>query len=251
MSNVELASKVISCKDTTTNQSNGKEGANPVSNLDIMKELEKINNKLDESNNKMSKVQNSLESLVNRMDRVENRVDNLEKTKNEYLLETDQQISTANQVLISQINDLQKNLLRMEIHSRKSNLLFYGIPDSEQEDCCVVMRDFLTHYMGMDANIAARFKNAHRLPSRQSRGRPPPIIVSFLQMKDRDEILARAKNLAKTKMSVRTDLPPHLKKERGRLAEIAYNLRKEGKRTSIKLKDTTIELYVNGAKFEA
>ena len=100
--------------------------------------------------------------------------------------------------------------------------------------------------------------NIHRLPTKSTpigatnAPEPPdPIIVRFARMSDRDNLLrafeqprrprnATEKSPARVRITVRTDLPPRMKRERGRLASIAYNLRKT--------KNLKTKIAVRGAK---
>ena len=95
--------------------------------------------------------------------------------------------------------------------------------------------------------------NAHRLPrktnaesQRVSNGASPdPIIVRFARMFDRDRVLRAFERpppqadqrgaaaptpeapASRRRITIRSDLPPDMKRERGRLASVAYNLRKK------------------------
>ena len=99
-------------------------------------------------------------------------------------------------------------------------------------------------------------------PTSQPKNEPCPIIIRFASMFDRDRVLhayefqprknqrdpANSSSQATwdpayARVSVRTDLPPKLKKERGRLAAIAYKLRREDKvATRIKLSGSKVLL---------
>ena len=146
---------------------------------------------------------------------------------------------------------LEKKLLMMEVYQRKANLLFYGIIESKDENVYEKLRNVFID-LGIPSEEAARVMivNAHRLPrrSRDADGSaadqgPDPIIAKFAIMRDRQQVIdayqARSKKptdghdpatssgRARSRISVRTDLPLAMKFRRGKLATIAYNLRKE------------------------
>lgn len=74
---------------------------------------------------------------------------------------------------------------------------------------------------------------------------PEAIIVKFACLKDRNTILDRVHEVKLPKgKSVRTDLPGPMKKKRAQLAQKAYQLRKEGLKTRILEKPTSVELQV-------
>ena len=120
--------------------------------------------------------------------------------------------------------------------------------------------------LGIEEEIAMliAIANAHRLPRRESEGQasaagaqaPPPIIARFCYMHDRNRILTAFEDQqrkrtrssgetshARTRITVRTDLPPAMKIRRLILANEAYKLRKEkGVSTRIFQKGTELHL---------
>ena len=87
--------------------------------------------------------------------------------------------------------------------------------------------------------------NCHRLPRRDGNG-PDPIIVKFGCMGDRDATLEAAKSRGFIKgrkpVMAYSDLPTDMKRERGRLAEVAKKLRQEGKKARIMVVSTRVFL---------
>ena len=171
--------------------------------------------------------------------------------------------------VVKHSKDLDNKITLMEIYSRKNNLLFYGIKESQTEDVFDVLRKaFIT--LGLDEKRAAGISliNAHRLPRRspngespvssQSKGSPPvPIIAKFVTIPDRDAVLnafeqqqrlrgresAAQAGPAPNRITVRTDLPPALKVRRGVLATEAFKLRRErGVATKIVLQGAKVVL---------
>ena len=151
------------------------------------------------------------------------------------------------------LQSLEEKLLLMEIHDRKNNVLIYGIEEKEGEDTQQVTLDALHHNYAtkdehMDRGIV--LLACHRLPqSRFARpdaaGKPPPcpIIARFAYASDR-QFFGDTRNMRRgCKLRVLDDLPPVMKQERGRLASIAYQLRKEDKlKTKIVVRKTKVLL---------
>ena len=179
------------------------------------------------------------------------------------------QIPELHAKLEKEIATLKDQLLSTEIYNRKSNLLFYGIHESQDEDIFVVLRNVFCSELGIPKKEAndITIVNAHRLPhprhkvQDQEAGqgaqqlRPRPVIAKFLFVKQRDQILQafqngrRRGNQTTTPgqeggrgITVRTDLPPALKARRGILAKTAFNLRREGKFTRIIINGTRVVL---------
>ena len=164
------------------------------------------------------------------------------------------------------LSKLEEKLILMEIYNRKSNLLFYGIPESRGENVFTLLRStFVSLGVSEQDADAITFANAHRLPQRNassssSTASPPapaPIIAKFTAMMDRDHVLStfeqQQRNRVKVnaaqpgqpphRFTVRTDLPPGLKARRAILATKAYQLRKDrGVSTKIILKGAEIAL---------
>ena len=102
--------------------------------------------------------------------------------------------------LENEIKKLEEKMTLMEIYNRKMNLLFYGVQEQKDENIFETLQNVFDK-LGMDDGRARniKFANAHRLPARRDTGRPEepqrpprpsPIIVKFLSMTDRDEVLS-------------------------------------------------------------
>lgn len=161
-------------------------------------------------------------------------------------------------------DDLEEKLILFEIHERKLNLLVYGTRMSPNEnvykECFAVFASVL-NISPEEAMRTIPLTNAHRLPRRKpstSYGagdsqQPDPIIVRFGRMQDRDRVLFASQQRQRPtrgpaqsadstpKIVLRTDLPAVMKRERGRLASIAYHLRKERR-------DISTRIIVNGTR---
>lgn len=152
--------------------------------------------------------------------------------------------------------EIDEKLIQLELHNRKQNLLFYGIAPRPQEDIYATMSEVIAKLMNIPVQEAAHIPiiNAHRLPTRkpaQNAGgdnRPDPVIVRFAKMSDRDKILhafeyprpndhRSVPRPTGPRVTVRTDLPPSMKRDRGRLAHVGYELRTKqpGLKTRIKV----------------
>ena len=169
------------------------------------------------------------------------------------------------------IEELDEKITLSEIHDRKLNLLVYGLqPTNGKENIYDVVHEVFIHLMGISKEEASRIPlaNAHRLPpsTRAATGspQPPAIIIRFARMIDRDRLLYGFERRPRqqstdssadtssaqlpppspfSRVTIRTDLPPKLKRERGRLASIAYSLRKKDHlATRIKIVGTKVML---------
>jgi DNA gyrase/topoisomerase IV subunit A len=130
----------------------------------------------------------------------------------------------------------ENRVILKDIHDRKTNLLFYGIPEGPQENAEDTLRSYFVNTLKVNPNRVddIYFKNVHRLPKseyqRQHKPTAPPcIIATFLQMKDRDMIFNAKRILKGTEQTIQTDLPALMKKRRAILSREAYTIRVQEK----------------------
>ncbi|XP_072176987.1 uncharacterized protein [Diadema setosum] len=158
--------------------------------------------------------------------------------------------------------DMEEKMLLYEIHNRKLNLLIYGVTPQSNENVYEEVYTVLANLLGVSRDQAEKIPltNAHRVPrarnprenqSDRANNPPDPIIVRFSRMVDRDRVLRAferpvqredppraaapraaapgATKVSNERITIRSDLPPSMKRERGRLAAIAYKLRQQQK----------------------
>ena len=152
-------------------------------------------------------------------------------------------LPTLETKLMKEIDSLKDKLVASEIYQRKANLLFYGLPQKSNENVDQVLREaFVSLGLSREDAKSVSIINLHRLPKRNdTNNAPPAIIAKFVYMADRNRILAAYERKSTRhgndrndappqptpRISVRSDLPPALKKQRSTLASKAYRLRKE------------------------
>ena len=152
------------------------------------------------------------------------------------------------------ITELDEKITLSEIHDRKSNLLIYGIPPKANENIYETVHDMFGHFLTISMEEAKHIPlvNAHRLPpanrddssSERQPAQPPAVIIRFARMIDRDRLLNAYEHRPRqqsqsqrqqrapagssgpsaptafspfSRVTIRTDLPPKMKRERGRL----------------------------------
>jgi hypothetical protein len=161
----------------------------------------------------------------------------------------DEIIPSLHDQLQGEINGLKKQRLASELYSKKSNLLFHGIPESSDEDCDLTLRTFLKNELKYNTDTLI-LANVHRLPTKQdnrNNGKPKPIIVKFVLMKDRDAILARAGALknATRKYGISPHLLREMQQQRSQLLAPKRQAIAEGKRAFIKTIGTEVKLFID------
>lgn len=158
-------------------------------------------------------------------------------------------LNKAKEELETKVNTLDNKLLLQEKQDRKYNLLFYGIPEEPSEDLEDKLKNIFLNDLNLDYSRVSKmyFAHGHRLPSK-SPG-PKPIILRFTNYGDRDLVLSNAYKLGGSRRRIIADWPVQMKNERGRLAKVAYKIRKEEKMQT-RIKDKGLEVYLEVRKDE-
>lgn len=119
-------------------------------------------------------------------------------------------------------------LLDLEARSRRQNLIFHNITESENEtwdQCETTLVEFIKDNMKLgDAASDIVFQRVHRLGQKKvgvdRSGRPwkpRPIIAGFRDFKIKESVLSAAFNLKGSAFSVSSDYPAEIRQARGKL----------------------------------
>jgi hypothetical protein len=198
----------------------------------------KLDKKLDDG---FEKVTERVDKLSDKLEVLEVDVDNVKQSqaKDHEKMEKMEQ----------ELGELRRSLLLTQVYSRKYHLLLYGVEgfESSPAACIERVRKFASENLKLDEDFAKKLviRNAHRLQKRDVG--PTPIIVVFLYWQQRDAFMRAGRNLAGTKMSVRTDLPPVLKQRRGQLASAAYEIRRD-EHVQARVQEKGIDVWIETRK---
>jgi hypothetical protein len=210
-------------KMATENANNG----DSVSLSDLHKCIVSMGLKLDDG---FADIKTSLSNLTEKVESIKMEVENIKADQ-----ASDREIIGD---LREEVKDLRASLLHTQVYSRKYHLLVYGLQghETDPKDTIDKVRTFAKNNLKMDESVAnsLRIRHAHRLQRRENG--PAPIIIHFLYWSERESFLRAGPNLRQTNMSVRSDLPPELKKKRGELAREAYEIRQNGQQARLREK---------------
>lgn len=149
----------------------------------------------------------------------------------------------------AQIDELERKMLLQEKHDRRYNLLFYGFTEDSEENLSEVMKTFFRSKLELEEDRVNKmvFANIHRMPT-ESKG-PKPVIIKFSTMADRDLVFSKAfhSTLRDERKRILTDLPVAMKRERGRLAQKAYELRKD-ENLKTRIQESGLSVYLEVRK---
>ena len=136
-------------------------------------------------------------------------------------------------------------VIDLEARSRRNNLIFHGIPESNRHENEHDLTERLYFLFGQQMGmldpqiIQVLFQRIHRLgpPRIPRRGHPPPkprpIIACFRDFPMRQEVLNRAKLLKGTEFTISEDFPTEIRDARGDLWEEFRNARRENLRPKL------------------
>ena len=105
-----------------------------------------------------------------------------------------QELSSATatmRMLASRIEQLELENANLEAYMRRSNLIFEGCTEEENEDTFMIIESVIKTRLNLDINLRSELDKAHRY-SQSIVGRPRPIIARFLKHSVRDTVLKSA-----------------------------------------------------------
>lgn len=211
--------------------------------------FEELKDDISAVKNDMTEVTTDVVNMKSQLDEVEKSMDFHASKVDQVEKEQDEKREKMNKELNEKIEELNNKLMMLEKHDRKYNLIFYGIGEERNEKLYEKMRYFFTRHLKVEEEKAKEihFSNGHRLPTDSKFKGPKPVIMRFSSYEDRELVISRAYHLAGSDMRILTDLPVQMKKERARLAKIAYDIRQQEK-LKTRIKDRGLEVTLEVRK---
>ena len=143
------------------------------------------------------------------------------------------------------LSQQQLRIIDLEARSRRNNLLFFNIPEPEQESdtgCEQALCDFLATQLKLNEEQLSRvvFQSVHRL-GRPRRGvapngqawKPRPVIAGFRDFKCKQDILFSSSCLKGSPFAIREDFPAEIRTARGKLWDDFKNAKSQNLRARI------------------
>lgn len=207
-----------------------------LTNSDLLIEQRTNFNRLIDALNSMNEQIEEIKAVKNQVIEHENKLTNLtEKVIPDLKRDLTHEINLVNAKLLERIETIERENLMVNAHSRRLHLIVNGIKPAEfqrgeSEDTEAVFRDLLKNKLKLDHAYVDRmlFRDVHRLPKSNQHDGPPPIIAAFLCQEHRNRVLANAKELKGTRISLKPDLPKELNKLRGKFLNEMTRLRERG-----------------------
>ena len=123
--------------------------------------------------------------------------------------------------LEKKVYELTQKSIDQEARSRRNNLMFYGVPETDDDNASAELQKFLIEKCGIANGKDLLIQRVHRLPTRKLPGKTRPIIASFVDFRQRELVRNAKKNLT-GRQSISEDLPKPIRDAR-RLLSAEFN----------------------------
>ena len=204
--------------------------------------IDTVNRKLSSIEEKLTGAQNSAEFASSKAEEAIERAEAAEKLA----LSLKQQ----NDRLKHEVTVLKERVIQGEGQSRRNNLLFDGLPESNTneswQDCENLLVDTLVNKMGIVDGKSIKFERVHR-KGQLIPGKQRTVIAAFLSYKDRERVWNNKKVLRNTNIRVSEDFAPEVNNERKVLYPIYKKALTMESMKPVRLKVN--KLYINNREF--
>lgn len=204
-------------------------------------ELASLKNEVIKAESKVGEVSDKVEGMERSL---EFQAQTIEQSE----IKLTEKLEKASSDLDTKIKAMNQKLKLLEKQDRKYNLLFYGVAEERSENLFEKIRQLCKEDLEIHAETVDNmyFAHGHRIPSERNEG-PKPIIIRFCSYQDRELVLSRAYKLAGSRRRILSDLPVDMKKERGRLAKAAYDIR-QNEKLQTRIRDKGLEVFLEVRK---
>ena len=217
------------CKDSTNERlSSIEEKLNML--LVVLPELENYKSRINQLEEENKSLQTSLQNAQTEIEDLKalvNGVDSQQRNTN-----------TAQERIEKELNELRRRHVKLECHSRRGNLKFFGLKEQENEsnsDTEAVLREFMRTKLKIlpSDEKQIQFDRVHRISTRSRDGRnsePRPIIVKLSVFQDKNFIKSFIKNLPKgSNIGISDDFPKKVDEIRKKLYPVLKAAKHEKK----------------------
>ena len=149
-----------------------------------------------------------------------------------------------------EMDHLRLQLLNYEVYSRRENLRFYGISETEEEENTeAVLKAFLEKELNVENAQDIEFQRVHRVGKKDRNTRKPrAIIARCLRFKDRENLFSCRRNIDRqSNFGIGPDLPKQVIDMRKRLIPKMVQARKDGKRAAFSRMEP-YKLFIDGVE---
>lgn len=128
---------------------------------------------------------------------------------------------------------LQSRIISLEDHSRRNNLIVFGVPESANETADnlqeSVVQGMFKNLLGVSVSTVERI---HRT-GRKQHDKPRPIILKLIDYREKNAVLSNCAKLKGTNFSISEDFSLPTRQKRKKLWESAADLRRMGRKVKL------------------
>ena len=200
--------------------------------------VDKLILKIDDIRDRVCEIENVIQTVKETQDRVESLEKNVQSMKSQvnYELQINNEevvkLQKQNKRQQDEIDQLRDQILIDQSRSMRSNLIFNGIAERQNEDTESLIRGFIHDKMGVN-NRGIPIERAHRMGG-WKQGKHRPIVVKFLNFKDKEAIRQAAPSkLKNTNFGVNEQFPREIAERRKLLLPIMKEERRNNRRAKL------------------
>ena len=151
------------------------------------------------------------------------------------------EVKNENMSLKEEVEKLSRRLIAQESYNRRENLIFQGVPVTDNENCWDKIKGILMTNMKMSSDTVNAFKiqRCHRVFENQKKTNK--IIVRFLWYPDREKVWKARFELSKTRIFINEDFPQEIQSRRQLLIPILKKAKQLKKRCTLSADKLIIE----------
>ena len=212
--------------------------------LSVLPELENYKFRINQLKEENKSLQTSLEYAQAEIEDL--------KTKTNYAVSQQEKINADQERINKEVKELQRRHIKLECHSRRGNLKFFGVSEREREsnsDTEKVLREFMCTKLKIPPKDVEEiiFDRVHRISTHTRDGRNSrPIIVKLSAYQDKNFIKSFIKNLPKgTHIGISDDFPKEVDEIRRKLYPVLKAAKREKKEAYFKVE----KLLINGSLY--
>ena len=184
---------------------------------DVQKKTENNEKEITQLKKEMSEKETAVRKVHSRIDKV---VDNFEKLSSDM-----NETKTRCGNLERKLYEVSQQRLELDARCRRNNLLFHGVPETDEDNTRAELTTFLVDKCGLSNGNELLLQSVHRVPTRKTPGKTRPIIAKFVDFRQRELVRSTRSNL-KGKQAISQDLPKEIRNARRVIADQFAELRK-------------------------
>ena len=217
----------------------------PVKTTDITEIFREINQKLAKLD-KLDLLEQKIVSFETKLNDIQLSVQDLDvkcSAQVEVMEESVAKINSEMDALRGENRRLSEQILDIQTCSMRDNLVFFNIPETEDEVCETTVSNFLKDKLNLENPDRVKFERVHRMGQKR-RGSHRPIVCKFSCYKDREEIRKAGPRLKGSEFRISEQFPREIQERRRKLMPLYRQARNDGKRAVL----TGGRLYIDGVQ---